>query len=102
MKAIKTIIEAGIKANHSRTQIEGALLVEGYKKAEAAKAISEAGLARSKSGFRSDLYRALESGPLDAKAFADMLKGESKNVQNHESHFNEIRLLVNKVWDNAS
>lgn len=102
MKAIKTIIESGIKAEKDSGQILGMLLVEGYKESEAKAALKEAGLTRTRSTFRAWLYEALESGPMDEAAFKKAIAAESKNVRKHESHYNEIRELLNRVWNKAS
>ena len=95
---IETLIK---KYDGDRAKIKGALLLDGKSEKEANEIIKAAGLTRKRANFRAELYDALANGPLDADAFKKMLEGQTQNVLNHESHYNEIRLLANRVWEAA-
>jgi hypothetical protein len=101
MKSINTILKVGTEANLSKAVLKGTLLVEGYSEAEANKALKEAGLTRGRSGFRSELYAKLKASDVTASEFAKLLATASDNVKKYESHYEEIRILVNAVRANA-
>lgn len=50
-------------------------------------------------GFAAGFYETLAKGKMDDETFTASIDAGSKNVQNHRSHYNAIRLLVNGVHD---
>lgn len=52
--------------------------------------------------FRGDFYTALEEGNLSKENFSKMLEDASDNTLKNIKHFNAIRVLCNKVREQAS
>jgi len=53
-------------------------------------------------GFRAELYEALEEGNVSDKVFANMLVDASDNTLKNEKHYNAIRTLCNTVRANVN
>lgn len=89
------------KYNGDKAKVLGALLLEGVAEKVARDLVRDAGLGRSRSGFRAELYERLAKGPLAKDEFQKLLKGQSANVIKHETHYEGIVDLVNAVWVSA-
>lgn len=85
-----------------RAFIKGTLLIEGAKEADINKAFKEAGLTRTQSGFRHELYEVLQKGPVTKAAFEKLMDGQSDNVLKHKSHFEAIVEMANAIWKTSS
>lgn len=51
----------------------------------------------ARAGITSGFYDLLAAGPMDAEAFQEWLKTGTDNTRRHESHFNAIRELANRI-----
>lgn len=86
-----------IQAQETKGKIKGYLLMEGFEEKEVNAILKEKGLLGRKT-FRTLLYTALEVGELTEEAFGNMIEADgSSNVLKHRAHYNEIRVLINKV-----
>lgn len=81
----------------TKAQVKGYLLLEGIPEAEAGDILRELGLTRKMGDFRDWLYSELAKGPMTKESFKAALKSATENSKKHESHYNGIRELVNKV-----
>ena len=51
----------------------------------------------ARAGITAGFYALLVEGPMDDAAFQEWLKTGSDNTRRHESHFNAIRELANRI-----
>lgn len=74
------------------------LIREGYSFSEAEQYWKENGSKRAK-GFTGDFLALLEAAPMSDEDFESTINEQSKNIQNHKSLYNNIRLMANRIWD---
>ena len=99
-------VKALIESRQSTAKIKGAVhyLHEGKETdAEVREYLKSLGFAsiRSGSNFRADFYNRLLKGNLDTKEFDRAIADASDNTIKYKKHFDAIRLLANKVREQA-
>ena len=99
---VETARELYAKYNDRAKTKAALVLTYDLSEKEATELLKEAKIARTRGGLRSELYTALRERNVSVSEFRELLKTASRNELKYESHYNEIRELVNAVRKEAA